>query len=155
MPTVESQVLVQAPLPRVYALARDIERFPEFMEDVQEVQILERSPERQVSRWVGALRELHRTITWTEEDFWNDAEHTCRFHQLEGDFTSYGGGWEFRAEAEGTRASLQVEYEYVVPLVGALIQKILRKKMQANCDAMLAALKREAESGRGTATPSR
>ena len=147
MPTVESEVLVNAPLERVYALARDIERFPQFMEDVEEVTILEQTPERQVSHWVGAIKELRRTITWTEEDFWNEEEHVCVFRQTEGDFTDYSGQWEFAPEGEGTRVRLRVDYEYNVPLVGALIQNLLRKKMQANTDAMLEAIKREAEAG--------
>ena len=147
MPTVESEVLVNAPLERVYALARDIERFPQFMEDVEEVTILEQTPERQVSHWVGAIKELRRTITWTEEDFWNEQEHVCVFRQTEGDFTDYSGQWEFAPEGEGTRVRLRVDYEYNVPLVGALIQNLLRKKMQANTDAMLEAIKREAEAG--------
>ena len=147
MPTVESEVLVNAPLERVYALARDIERFPQFMEDVEEVTILEQTPERQVSHWVGAIKELRRTITWTEEDFWNEEEHVCVFRQTEGDFTDYSGQWEFAPKGEGTRVRLRVDYEYNVPLVGALIQNLLRKKMQANTDAMLEAIKREAEGG--------
>ena len=145
MPTIVSEVVVEAPLEEVYALARDIERFPQFMEDVAEVTILEQTPERQVSRWVGLIKELRRKIIWTEEDFWNDREHTCAFRQTEGDFTEYGGRWEFAAEGEWTRVRLQVDYEYNVPLVGALIQNLLKKKMQANTDAMLAAIKGEAE----------
>jgi uncharacterized membrane protein len=147
MPSVESEVRVQAPLEQVYALARDIERFPQFMEDVEEVKILEQTPERQVSRWVGIIKELRRTITWTEEDFWDDQAHACTFRQTEGDYTEYGGSWEFVPEGEGTRVRLRVDYEYNVPLVGALIQSILKKKMQANTDAMLEALRQEAERG--------
>lgn len=147
MPTVESLVVVGAPLEKVYALARDIERFPQFMEDVEEVTIVEQTPERQVSRWVGLIKELRRTIKWTEEDFWNDQEHTCTFRQTEGDFTEYSGTWGFTAEGETTCVRLQVDYEYNVPLVGALIQAVLRKKMQANTDAMLGAIKTEAEAG--------
>ena len=152
MPTVRSEITIAAPLEPVYALTRDIERFPEFMEDVEEVEILEQTPEeqtpqRQVSRWVGVIREFHRQIKWTEEDFWNDTEHSCRFTQLEGDFTSYAGTWEFAREGEQTRVVLTIEYEYVVPLIGALIQKLLLKKMAANSEAMLAAIKGKAEGG--------
>jgi len=145
MPNIRSEITIAAPLERVYALAKDIECFPEFMEDVEEVEILERTPERQVSRWVGAVKELHRLVKWTEEDFWDDAEHVCLFRQLEGDFTSYEGRWEFAEQEGGTRVLLLIDYEYNVPLIGALIQKLLLKKMQANTDAMLAAIKREAE----------
>lgn len=149
MPTVESEILIRAPLDQVYALARDIERFPQFMEDVEAVTILEQTPERQLSRWVGAIRELRRTVTWTEEDFWDDQQHLCVFRQTEGDFTEYSGRWEFVPEGESTRVRLRVDYEYRVPLVGALIQSLLLKKMQANTQAMLTALQREAEKSAG------
>ena len=147
MPTVESTVVVAAPVEKVYEIARDIERFPEFMEDVAEVEILEQTPDRQVSRWVGLIKELNRQIKWTEEDFWDEATRTCQFHMLEGDFSAYGGSWKFEPEGAGCRATLVVEYEYNVPLIGALIKSLLQKKMQQNCDSMLAALKAEAEKG--------
>ena len=147
MPTVHSEITIAAPLEVVYALARDIERFPEFMEDVEQVEILEQTPERQVSRWVGAVKELHRAVKWTEEDFWSEAEHVCVFRQLEGDFTAYAGRWEFTPEDGGTRMTIAIDYEYEVPLIGALIQNLLRRKLQANTDAMLAALKTRAEGG--------
>ncbi len=146
MPTVEAEVFVNAPLERVYAISRDIEAFPEFMDDVQEVRILEQTPERQVSRWVGAVKELGRTITWTEEDFWNDKTHLCTFRQIEGDFTSYEGVWSFEKDGDSTRVRLQVTYEFRVPLVGALIQGLLQKKMRQNCESMLEAIKGKAES---------
>lgn len=145
MPTVSAQVTIKAPLPKVYALAKNIEAFPEFMEDVAEVTILEKSPERQVSRWVGVIREFGRTITWTEEDFWNDDEHRCRFRQLEGDFTAYEGEWSFAGTNDETVVSLEVTYEYKVPLIGPLIQGLLQRKVQQNCRAMLEAIKRQAE----------
>jgi len=145
MPTVSAQVTIKAPLEKVYALARDIEAFPEFMEDVTEVTILEKSPGRQVSRWVGVIKEFGRTIAWTEEDFWNDAEHSCRFRQIEGDFTAYEGEWTFAATNGDTVVKLQVTYEYKVPLIGQLIQGLLQRKVQQNCQSMLEAIKRQAE----------
>jgi len=147
MPTVESQVSVAAPVERVYEIARDIERFPQFMADVVEVEILEQTPERQVSRWVGLIKELNRKINWTEEDFWDEESRSCEFRMLEGDYTSYGGSWKFEPEGDGCLVTLVVEFEYEVPLVGALIKNLLKKKMQENCDSMLAALKAEAEKG--------
>ena len=147
MPTVTSEAVIAAPVEPVYAIARDVERFPQFMEDVAEVEILERTPERQVSRWVGVVKEFNRQIKWTEEDFWNEADHSCEFRMIEGDFSEYSGTWSFAAEGEGTRATLVINYAYNVPLIGALIQSVLKKKMQQNCDSMLQAIKAEAEKG--------
>lgn len=146
MPTVNSEIAVNAPVDRVYAIARDIERFPKFMEDVQSVKILEQTPERQVSEWSSVIKEFNRTIRWTEADYWDDEAKTCRWEQLEGDFSNYEGTWEFVAgEDGGTVARLSIDYDYNVPLIGRLIQSIIRKKMQDNVEAMLQAIKGEAE----------
>jgi ribosome-associated toxin RatA of RatAB toxin-antitoxin module len=146
MPTVLAVIDVNAPLDVVYALARNIEAFPEFMPDVQEVEILEQRPDgTQKSRWVGIIKEFKRTIKWTEEDHWDDVNHTCAFAQLEGDFSAYRGAWRFQEAAVGTHVELEVEYEYDVPLIGNLIKALLKRKMQENCDNMLAAIKAEAE----------
>ncbi len=145
MPTVESTVTIDAPLDDVYALARDIEAFPEFMDDVEEVEILEKTPDRQMSRWVGVVKEFNRTIQWTEEDFWDDEEYVCDFTMTEGDFSAYSGTWEFHDTGGGTEVRLEVIYEYDIPLIGNLIKGILKKKMQQNCDSMLAAIKQKAE----------
>ncbi len=58
MPTVETTVVIKAPVEKVYELARDIERFPQFMEDVEEVEVLEQTADRQVSRWVGNVKQV-------------------------------------------------------------------------------------------------
>ncbi len=146
MPTVESEIIIERPVAEVYALAQDIERFPEFMADVQSVEILEDDLPRRVSRWTGVIKEFNRTVEWTEEDYWDDGAYLCTFSQLEGDFSEYSGRWAFMEVPAGTQVQLEVTYDYNVPLIGALIKNLLRKKMQQNTDAMLAALKEEAES---------
>ncbi|MGI5818998.1 MAG: type II toxin-antitoxin system RatA family toxin [Armatimonadota bacterium] len=145
MATVESMIVVAAPVERVYAIARDVEQFPEFMSDVQSVEILEEDGGRRVSRWVGLIEEFNRTLEWTEEDHWNDEEYSCRFEMIEGDFTEYSGTWTFEEDEAGTLAKLIVDYEYAVPLIGPLIKKLLHRKVQGNCDNMLAAIKEQAE----------
>ena len=145
MPIVTSEIVIAAPVEKVYAVARNIERFPEFMEDVTGVEILEQTPERQVSRWSSIIKEFNRTITWTEVDYWDDEAKTCRWEQTEGDFNKYEGTWQFVAQGEGTLAKLQLDYEYIVPLIGAIIQGLVKKKMQQNVEAMLVAIKGEAE----------
>ena len=146
MPMVSSRVAVAAPLEQVYALAKDIERFPEFMADVEEVAVLQQTPDgKQLSRWVGVVKEFGRKIVWEEEDDWDDEAHVCAFRQTEGDFSLYQGVWRFWADGEGTEITLQLEYEYDVPLIGDLIKGLLKRKMQQNADNMLAALKEEAE----------
>ena len=148
MPTVIAVADVAAPLDQVYALSRNIEAFPEFMPDVQEVKILEQRPDGfQLSHWVGIIKEFKRTIQWTEDDHWDDVAHACTFAQTEGDFSLYRGEWRFAGTDGGTHVELELEYEYDVPLIGKLIKALLKRKMQENCDNMLTAIKAEAEKG--------
>ena len=146
MPIVTAVVDVNAPLDCVFAIARNIEAFPEFMPDVQEVTILEQREDGwQTSRWVGIVKEFKRTINWIEEDYWDEGNHVCTFKQQEGDFALYQGTWSFVESNGSTHIELELEYEYDVPLIGNLIKNLLKRKMQENCDNMLTAIKAEAE----------
>jgi ribosome-associated toxin RatA of RatAB toxin-antitoxin module len=147
MPTVQNTVSIDAPPDAVYRIAKDVERFPEFMPDVQRITVLEAAPDgsRQVVEWVGLIPTVRLTVKWTEEDLWDDRERTCRFTQVKGDFTEYSGEWRFEPEGDGTRFSSEVRYELEIPTVGPLIRGLVRKIMSDNVDRLQAAIKRRVE----------
>lgn len=147
MPTVQNHVSIQASPDQVYAIARDIEKFPEFMPDVQRITVLEASPDgaRQVVEWVGQIPTFKLTVKWTEEDLWNDQERTCHFRQVKGDFTEYGGSWHFVPEGDGTRFESEVTYELEIPTIGPLIRGVVRKIMTDNMVRLQQAIKARAE----------
>ncbi len=146
MPELTSEIQISAPVEVVYELAQNIEAFPEYMPDIKEVTILERNGSELVSRWGSYVKEFARTVKWIEKDHWDDEKRICTFSQVEGDFTEYEGEWYFEADGEGSKMRLIVRYELNLPLIGALIQGLLKKKVQENSDNMLAALKEKAES---------
>ena len=43
MPEITNRIEIGAPPERVYAVARDVERFPDFMPDVESVRVVERA----------------------------------------------------------------------------------------------------------------
>lgn len=145
MPDIHIQQNVNAPVEVVYATAKEIERFPEWMPDVESVEILSREGNRVTSRWVGKVQELRRTIKWTEEDVWDDAAHTCRFRTLEGDWDKYEGDWRFIPDGDGTRIELDLDFNVNVPLIGALIMGVVTKLMEKNSRGMLQALAEQSE----------
>ncbi len=150
MPRITVTVAVNAPLDTVYELAKEIERLPEFDENLESVKILERQGSRTVSEWVGVVREFRQTIKWTEQDEWDDAQHVCRFSQVKGDFDRYEGTWVFSADGDNsTRVDLTLDYEYNVPLIGPLIKNLLHRKTQQAADGIMAAIKAMAESRSG------
>ncbi len=145
MSTVETTTFIQAPLARVYAIAKDNGAFPEFMDDVQSISILENEGDRVVSDWVGIISAFGIKVRWTQEDVWDEASHVCRFRQLKGDYDHMDGTWEFVEEGTGTRFSSVLNYEYIVPGLGPLIKKVVHSLVTKNLEGVLAAIKKRAE----------
>ncbi|MDE2483588.1 MAG: aromatase/cyclase [bacterium] len=143
MPYVETRIAVAAPAARVYELAKEQERFPEFMPDVETVVVLERHPDRVITRWKTLVEEA--PIEWTEEDRFDDGALRIDYKLLDGDLDTFEGAWIFEERDGQTHVTLGVEYDFGVPTLAELIGPTLHKKVQENSEMMLAALKAEAE----------
>lgn len=146
MAQVNASTTIAAPIENVYAVAKAVETFPEFMPDLESVEVLERFNGNTVSRWVGLVQ--GRKVRWVEEDLWDDRSYRCDFRQREGDFTRYQGSWRFEPVPEGTRTTIDVDFELDVPLAGALLSNLLKVLMRKNIEGMLSALKGQIEAGR-------
>ena len=70
MPYVVTTIVVDAPAALVYELAKDQERFPQFMPDVESVTVVERHPDRVLTRWKTLIEDA--PIEWLEEDRFNE-----------------------------------------------------------------------------------
>ena len=149
MSTVESSVIINGELEKVISLAKDVESFPQFMEDVKSVTVLERSPDgnRTVTEFVGIVKEFKTTMKWTEEDIWDAQAKTCKFDLVKGDFKSYSGLWTFESVDGGTKFTSVIDFEYDIPMIGPLIKSLIAKKMKQNVDNMLGAIKSKVENG--------
>ncbi len=87
MPYVECSIVIDAPARRVYELAKDQERFPQFMPDVETVTVLERRAASAISRWKTLVEEA--PIEWTEEDRFDDAALRIDYQLIEGDLDKF------------------------------------------------------------------
>ena len=143
MPFVETTIVVNAPARDVYELAKDQERFPDFMPDVELVTVLERDGARTISRWKTLVEEA--PIEWIEEDLFDDGALRVDYRLLEGDLDTFEGSWTFDERDGETFVRLQVTYDFGVPTLAELIGPTLHKKVLENSQMMLASLKREAE----------
>jgi ribosome-associated toxin RatA of RatAB toxin-antitoxin module len=144
MPHIETEAFIPAPLDQVYAIAKDIERFHEFVPDVKNVTIVEQIPGGHISDWTGLVPKFNRTLKWREEDLWDDAAHTCRFRALSGDWRQYEGVWSFEAVEGGTRTHMALDCEVDVPMIGALIKGVIAKLTRENIDSILNGIRRRA-----------
>lgn len=150
MPRVNTENTIDAPIEEVWKMAQDVEKMPDFMSDLVWVKVLEEeqtSPftRRTVTEWMGRIKQFNRNLHWVEEDIWNDEEKICHFWQIRGDYTDYRGSWKFVSQGASTQVLLEIDYVIDIPLLGPLMQKVVKKLMQENCDTMLRCLKSEAE----------
>ena len=148
LPRIESTVIINGDVEKTYALAKNVEAFPEFMPDVKSVTILERSEDGKelVTEFVGIVKEFKTTLKWVEEDVWDDEAKTCRFKLRKGDFKSYSGTWTFEPVDGGTKYTSVIDFEYDIPMLGPLLKALVARKMQQNIDGMLRAIKEKVES---------
>jgi coenzyme Q-binding protein COQ10 len=144
MPFVEVTIEIDAPAREVYELAKEQERFPEFMPDVESVTVLERHPDYVITRWKTLVEDA--PIEWTEEDRFDDERTTITYRLIEGDLDVFEGTWTFEQRGGRTAVRLGVEYDFGVPTLAELIGPTLQRKVQENSEMMLAGLKREAEA---------
>ena len=143
MPYVESTIVVDAPAREVYELAKEQERFPQFMPDVETVTVLERFPDYIVTRWKTLVEDA--PIEWTEEDRFDDVNIRIDYKLIEGDLDTFEGAWTFEERDGRTTVTLGVDYDFGVPTLAELIGPTLAKKVKENSEMMLAGLKREVE----------
>jgi uncharacterized membrane protein len=146
MPLVETTTWIQAPVADVMAVAKDIERFPDFMEDVKSVTVVERDGGRVVTDWVATIPAFGLKVKWLQEEVWDDEAARCDFRQLEGDYDAMTGVWRLTEEDGGTRFDSRVEYEYRVPGLGPLVAKVVHSLVTKNLEGVLQALKARCEA---------
>jgi len=144
MGKVNDVITIQQSVNKVFLGAQNIEELAKFLPDLQEVKVLEKNNNEVDSFWKGSFQ--GREVKWTERDIWDEVNKECRFFILEGDFKVYQGIWKFIPLSDTeTKVELEIEYDLGLPLIGALINTFLKKKMLENAQAMLKALKQMIE----------
>lgn len=147
MPLIETSVTIHASPELVLEVAMDTEKFPQFMPDVKELQVLERSEDRRFERtkWVGRVPQFGLTVTWVQKAIWHLEERRVDFEQEEGEFDSFRGSWQFLSHDGDTLFISRVDYVYQVPFIGALAQKVVHHLIKQNILGIMNAIKARSE----------
>jgi len=146
MPSVDTSIWISAPMDRVYEIAKDNASYPEFINDVQSVTVIEKQGNRVVADYVGIVPQFLLKVRWRQEDLWDDATHSSKFRQLQGDYDRLEGTWSFAEEKDGVRFTQHLDYEYNVPTLGVLVKKVIHGLVVKNLENIGAAIKKRAES---------
>ena len=145
MPTIEVSRVLDAPIEKVVEIAKNVEAYPSFMPDVKSVKVLESQDDGRLQKveWVGIIKQFGREIKWVQEDRWVNPTRV-EFHQIEGDYDKMEGYWQF-AEVDGSTEFTNVlEYEYRVPLLGALVTKVVEFLVRQNLESIMDGIEKQA-----------
>ena len=126
---VESSIIVKQPKEVVYNLLKNMERFPEFMENVKQVTLLEGRGDRTVTEWKIDLD--NTVIIWKQENIFDDRKMSIRFKVLEGDFGRYEGEWNLFGLLSGTEISLSAVVDWGMPRWERYAKDALGKKLKS------------------------
>ena len=143
MPCVEVSISVNCTPDKIYPLLKDMEKYPGFMADLVSVEILERKENTTVSKWVSNVD--GRVIKWTELDTFDDENMHISYQQIDGDLKKMEGEWVLTPTAEGTDVKLSVDFEFGIPMISGLLNRILKEKVRDNSMNMLKAVKEKME----------
>jgi ribosome-associated toxin RatA of RatAB toxin-antitoxin module len=147
VPFVKTSISIKAEPETVYAFARNMEKFPQYMRDVESVKVLERRDDSTLTEWVTSVDGT--PIIWIEEDHFNNVEKKITFRLTEGDLDKFEGTWTFQALNGGTEVELGVDFDFGIPHLEELIGPTLLTKVKENSDMMLEGMKKYFEKNIG------
>lgn len=120
-------------------LISDFARYPQIMENVDKVEILERHEEHGLSRWHVSVDGA--PLSWLEKDWFNHAGLEIRFKSTEGDFDAISGRWRITdTGGAGIKIWFAVEYDLGIPALETALGPVLRQKMQSSMEKMVRSL---------------
>ncbi len=143
MPYVETKSLMRGEAKKIYDIVKDMAAYPEFMQDLVSVEILERGEDYTVSHWVSNVD--GRKIVWTERDTFYPEQNRITYAQTDGDLKKMEGEWSIVEQEDGCEVTLSVDFEFGIPMIAGLLNPILKKKVRENSENMLKSIKEQIE----------
>lgn len=143
MPCVETKIVIKGDSQPIFAIIKNMEAYPSFMQDLVSVEVLERGENTTLSHWVSNVD--GRKIVWTERDTFYPEELRITYCQTEGDLKKMEGEWRLLPTADGTEVTLLVDFEFGIPMIAGLLNPILKKKVRENSENMLKAVRAQIE----------
>jgi ribosome-associated toxin RatA of RatAB toxin-antitoxin module len=152
MGKVKASAVSSAPFEKLYEMGHDVASFPEVFPSLKKIKVLEKSPDGKFlkAEWTAGAKLITQThsMTWVQEDSWDDANKCCNFTCAKEDkshFKYLNGTWHFKPHRQGTEMIIELDYEIEHPLMNPLIAKIIDGIMKRNNESLLNGLKKKAE----------
>jgi ribosome-associated toxin RatA of RatAB toxin-antitoxin module len=143
VPEVGLELEIDADVDRVWAVVTDIERYPDSMDTVRWVKIVDGSdPLARRSAWSVLLK--GSILEWEEVERVDPDRKVMEFHQVSGDMETFDGCWTVIPAGPGrTLVTLRVEFEIGIPLLAEMLNPVAQRSLRDNCREMLLGISRD------------
>ena len=127
---------------KAWDIISDYSRYPAIMDNVDKVEITERTGKEGISRWYITVEEA--PLYWVEKDRFNSRDFEITFKSIEGDFDNINGRWHIKdGTNDGIAIDFEIQYNLGIPVIEEVLGHILKEKMKTNIDKMMAAVRKE------------
>jgi ribosome-associated toxin RatA of RatAB toxin-antitoxin module len=144
MPEVALELDIQAPAAKVWQVVTDIERYPDSMDSVRWVKIVDGvDPLARRSAWSVLLK--GSILEWEELERLDPDAMVMEFHQVAGDMETFDGEWRVTALDTGhTNVTLHITFEIGIPLLADMLNPVAERSLRDNSREMLLGIERDA-----------
>src|SRR4051794_12383729 len=144
MPEVALELDIQAPAAKVWQVVTDIERYPDLMDSVRWVKIVDGvDPRARRSAWSVLLK--GSILEWEELERLDPDAMVMEFHQVAGDMETFDGEWRVTALDTGhTNVTLHITFEIGIPLLADMLNPVAERSLRDNSREMLLGIERDA-----------
>jgi uncharacterized protein YndB with AHSA1/START domain len=131
--TATETITIAAPHHQVWAIATDLERYPEWAHDVKDVVITSRDDDGRPRQVEFRTSALGRSTHYTLEYDYSDAPEALAWTMVKGDIQrSIEGAYHFTPTDDGgTQVQYDLAIELVVPLPGFVKRRAERRILNA------------------------
>lgn len=144
MPLVEVVERVKSAPDVVWALVRDVERYPGLMPSVRRIERLahELAADGTSTSVVGWEVEIEDSVLmWVEREHADPAARRVTFEQQSGDLDRFRGHWQVTAVGpEVTEISLLIDFEIGMPMLREVLDPFATDAIRRNATEMLLSL---------------
>jgi len=129
----------------VFKVILDLEKFPEFIEDVKKITILQDEGNKRISEWEAEIDGL--LFKWQEEDIYYPQQYKLTYKLIKGDLDKFEGYWEIiKLNDNKSKLVIFLSFDLNIPTLKSLIMPTIKFKVKKNLALMLKAIKSRAES---------
>lgn len=137
-----SSIVVDAPQADVMAVIADFPAYPEWVQGMKQVEVVEQGPEGRAEKVHFVLEATPIKDAYTLAYVW-DGDDAVRWHLVEGRMLrAMEGAYELRPSGQGTDVTYRLAVELSIPMIGML----RRRAEKIIIDTALKGLKKRVET---------